>query len=362
MTSSGQIVGESRRSKNLTQEELAERIGVSRQTIAMWEIGRRLPTENVAILTARFLELDEAELLSLLQYERLIFHVERLQDQYGATIVIAGAPDHGGITMNNMKHEAYQTQQGVHFAVTHIHKSIGFGYPQELVDAEEELNENRKAFDAPFEKLIPEESLVIKMLAHSENKEFVPNGFYVGDCEVVDDLGNYFRPFGMGTLMGGGTVQAYALLRYIPEAKSISLRQKIGNARREDCDFILFEDVRLTDHEVSKQMDSMNITYEGVGVVKIGKIGRFEPYKEITQIHIRLPEDRNNAKYVGISEFTDNLGNEYKVAGRSWNMEDKTSEGFAIEGLAPEAESISFKYLLAKTVLDFQFSDLPIPS
>ncbi len=358
MTSSGQIVSESRRAKSLTQEELAERIGVSRQTIAMWEIGRRVPTENVAILTARFLELDEAELLSLLQHERLIFHVERLQDQYGATIVIADAPDHGRITMNNIRHEAYQTQQGVHFAVTNIHKSIGFRYPQELVDAEEDLSENGRAFDAPFEKLVPEESLVIKMLAHSENKEFVPNGFYVGDCEVVDDLGNHFRPFGMGTLVGGGTVQAYALLRYVPEAKSISLRQKIGNALREDCDFILFEDVRLTDHGVSKQMNNTTITYEGVGVVKIG---RAEPYKEITRIRIRLQED-GNAKYVGISEFTDNLGNEYKVVGRSWNMEDKTREGFAIEGLAPEAESISFKYLLAKTVLDFHFSDLPIPS
>ncbi len=67
MTSSGRIVNGLRKSRGLTQEELAEHIGVSRQTIAMWEIGKRLPTDSVAVLTARFLELDEEELLSVMQ-------------------------------------------------------------------------------------------------------------------------------------------------------------------------------------------------------------------------------------------------------------------------------------------------------
>lgn len=91
------------------------------------------------------------------------------------------------------------------------------------------------------------------------------------------------------------------------------------------------------------------------------RVGQSEPYQEITQIHIRLPED-GKARHVGISEFTDNLGNEYKVSSRTWSMEDKTREGFVIGELQPEVETISFKYLLARETLDFELSDIPIPS
>ncbi|MFQ6044695.1 MAG: helix-turn-helix transcriptional regulator, partial [Candidatus Poribacteria bacterium] len=67
MQKSSQILAEFRRSKGLTQQELAEKIGVSRQTIAMWEIDKRLPTDSVAILTARFLSIDEENFLLRLQ-------------------------------------------------------------------------------------------------------------------------------------------------------------------------------------------------------------------------------------------------------------------------------------------------------
>jgi DNA-binding XRE family transcriptional regulator len=59
MKSSGQLITELRKAEGLTQEGLAERIGVSCQTIAMWEIEKRLPTDNVAILAARSLKVDE---------------------------------------------------------------------------------------------------------------------------------------------------------------------------------------------------------------------------------------------------------------------------------------------------------------
>ena len=200
MTSSGQTICDSRRSRGLTQEELAEHIGVSRQTIAMWEIGKRLPAESVAILTARFLGLDEEEILSLVQHERLIFRVERLQDQYGATIIIAEAPNHGGRTMSEPKYTAYQTQQGVHFAITHIHKSIGFEYPEELLKKKEDIKtEGVKSFEASFEKTLkPEECLTIKIMIQSENEAFIPNVRYVAPPDIVDDLGNHYKPVSMG--------------------------------------------------------------------------------------------------------------------------------------------------------------------
>jgi len=156
MTLSGQIICKLRESKMMTQEELADQIGISRQTLAMWEIGKRLPTDSVVILTARFLEINDDELLSLLQNERLKFRVERLQDQYGAKIVIINAPNNGGTTMSNQKHTAYLTQQGVHFAVTHIYKSLVYNYPEELL----KTKEIEGAFHAPFDTSHSEERLI----------------------------------------------------------------------------------------------------------------------------------------------------------------------------------------------------------
>jgi len=375
MLKSSQILAQFRRSIGLTQEELAEKIGVSRQTIAMWEIDKRLPTDNVAILTARFLDIDEEELLSLLQHERLRIRVQRLQDQYDATIIITEASNYGGMMMNNPEYTAHQTQQGVHFAVTHIYKSIGFEYPEKLLESKE----GKVSFDAPFEALHPEECLIIKMVVQSEDETFIPNWHYVSYCEIVDDLGNHFWPIAMGMhaslppeAEGGGVVRGFARYRYVPEARAITLRQTIANGREEDCDFVVFEDVKLTERGISKpvakrrgeaafHINNLALTYDGVRLTEIREPHNPQKNSQISQIHIRFQE-RGNPKYVGINNFTDNLGNEYKTRGWSWNFEDKTQEGFIIKGLASEAESISFKYLLAKTGLDFQFSDLPIPS
>lgn len=361
MPTSGQVVNKLRKSLDLSQEALADRIGISRQTIAMWEIGKRLPTDNVAILTARCLGYNEEGILSIMQRERLILRIERLQDQYGATIIIADMPNHGGMMMRDSGFAAYQAQKGVHFAVTHIHKFIGFECPAKLQVA----MENKNVFGSAFEKPTPEESMIIKMMAYSESKTFMPNWHYVNYFEIVDDLGNRFWPNGMGIRsstppegLGGGTAQGYARFQYAPKAKSISLTQKIGNARREACDAIIFENVSINAQGISKQTNNLAISYEGVETMLVG--GSENP-QEVTQIHIQLSE-RANPRYVGIYDITDNLGNEYDVTGWSWNLEDKTHEGYTIDGLAPEAEAISFKYLIAREVLEFELSSIPIPS
>ena len=360
MLKTSQILAQSRSSKGLTQQQLAEEIGVSRQTIAMWEIDKRLPTDSVAILTARLLGLEEEGFLLRLQNEKLKIRVQRLQEQYGATIIISETPNYGGLKMKD-KHTAYQTQQSVHFAVTNIHKSIGFEYPEELMRVKRE----RGSFDSPFEISIPEECLVIKTIIQSENERFIPNWHYAAHCHLTDNLGNDLRAIGMGLRastppeeLSGSVVETYTRFRYIPGAQSITLKHEVANAYEDDCDFVLFENVRITDNQISRRMDGCTITYDGV---KTTKISDPQGDKEIRQIHIRLGET-GNPRYVGINRITDNLGNEYSTNGFSWNLEDGREEGFVIEELAPEAESISFKYLIAKTVLDFQFSDLPIPS
>ena len=143
-----------------------------------------------------------------------------------------------------------------------------------------------------------------------------------------------------------------------PKAKSISLTQKIGNARRETCDLILFEDVGVNAQGISKKINDIAVTYEGVGIMLVGDS---KERQEITQINIQHSE-RADPRYVGVCDVTDNLGNEYEVSAWSWNLEDKTREGFVIGELQPKAETISFKYLIAREVLDFELSDIPIPS
>lgn len=86
--SSGKIITEYRKHLEVTQEELAERIRVSRQTIAMWETEKQFPTDNVAILAARFLKINEDELLKQLRWDRLHQRVEQLEKQYDAIITV----------------------------------------------------------------------------------------------------------------------------------------------------------------------------------------------------------------------------------------------------------------------------------
>jgi len=319
---SGQIINRIRELKTLTQEEMADRIGLSRQTIAMWETGKRVPTDSVAILTARFLELDEDELLSLLQHERLRSRVERLQDQYGVTIIIADTPNNGGITMSNPKHISYQTQQGVHFAVTHVYKSLRYDYPEKLL-------KDGEAFHAPFETSHPEERLIIKMIAQSENEEFILNGRYFNDIEIVDNLGNRFWPIAAGLrsstppeYAAGSFVEGYAHYRYMPEARSISLSQRVASIRKEDCDFIAYDNVKLDGGGISKQLGDVTITYDGVRTFEYGDS---PDKKEARQIQIQLHE-HGNPTYVGIHKFVDNLGNEHSIPGWSWTLGEKTQE------------------------------------
>ena len=86
--STGKIIAEYRKKNGLTQEKLAEEIHTSRQTIAMWETGRQRPSDNVAILAARVLEIDEKELFDQLSEDRLHQRIDRLQRTYDVAITV----------------------------------------------------------------------------------------------------------------------------------------------------------------------------------------------------------------------------------------------------------------------------------
>lgn len=65
----GQFIGELRKEKNMKQEELAERLGVTAKTISRWETGKYMP--DLSLFTKIADELD-IKINELIQGERLI--------------------------------------------------------------------------------------------------------------------------------------------------------------------------------------------------------------------------------------------------------------------------------------------------
>ena len=60
----GKFICAKRKEKNLTQEQLAEKLGVSNKTISKWENGKCMPDYAVVELLCEVLEITIAELLA----------------------------------------------------------------------------------------------------------------------------------------------------------------------------------------------------------------------------------------------------------------------------------------------------------
>jgi len=60
----GQYLKELRKSKNLTQEELSEKLGVSRRSVSRWETGSNLPDLDLLIELADFYDVDLRDMLT----------------------------------------------------------------------------------------------------------------------------------------------------------------------------------------------------------------------------------------------------------------------------------------------------------
>ena len=59
----GKFISQKRKEKNLTQEQLAEKIGVSNKTISKWETGKCMPDYGVVQSLCKELEITVAELM-----------------------------------------------------------------------------------------------------------------------------------------------------------------------------------------------------------------------------------------------------------------------------------------------------------
>lgn len=60
----GRFIAEKRRMKNLTQEQLAERLGVSNKTISKWETGKSMPDYSLVEALCKELDITVSELLA----------------------------------------------------------------------------------------------------------------------------------------------------------------------------------------------------------------------------------------------------------------------------------------------------------
>lgn len=68
----GRFIAQKRKEKNLTQEQLAEKIGVSNKTVSKWETGKCMPDYSVIELLCRELSTTLAELMNGEEDERSI--------------------------------------------------------------------------------------------------------------------------------------------------------------------------------------------------------------------------------------------------------------------------------------------------
>ena len=107
----GKFIAKKRKEKNFTQEQLAERLGVSNKTVSKWETGKCMPDYSVVKILCEELEITVAELMdgeaaeerSVRAYddEQIMDLLKRTQDLekqknllYGVLLIVMGIALH----------------------------------------------------------------------------------------------------------------------------------------------------------------------------------------------------------------------------------------------------------------------------
>ena len=75
----GKFIAKKRKEHNFTQEQLAERLGVSNKTISKWETGKCLPDYSIVESLCRSLDITMAELLDGEEDEKSIHTYDNQQ-------------------------------------------------------------------------------------------------------------------------------------------------------------------------------------------------------------------------------------------------------------------------------------------
>lgn len=102
----GKFIAQKRKEKNLTQEQLAEKLGVSNKTISKWETGKCMPDyavinslcEELEITVAELMDGKKAEEKGVQTYDNqtmdLLRRIQELEKQkcviYGVMLIVMG--------------------------------------------------------------------------------------------------------------------------------------------------------------------------------------------------------------------------------------------------------------------------------
>ena len=135
----GLFIAAKRREKNMTQEALAEKLGVSNKTVSKWENGKNMPDYAVVEALCSALDITVAELLggreqepqNEEQYEMLLYKVQELEHKVQAAeqkTITNNSSVHVGVTFGSALAMviSYVTWKSVGWAI--LHGVFGWGY------------------------------------------------------------------------------------------------------------------------------------------------------------------------------------------------------------------------------------------
>lgn len=87
MNNIGEIIKTERKNRNLTQKDLAKLLGVTQDSISLWEMGKRIPDTQYVIEFCKIFDISAGYLLGL-------------EDDFGARVQNAGNSTVGGGELN----------------------------------------------------------------------------------------------------------------------------------------------------------------------------------------------------------------------------------------------------------------------
>ena len=375
----GKLIAEHRKANGLTQEQLAGEIHTSRQTVAMWETGKQLPSDNVAILAARVLQIDEKKLLAQLSEDRLHQQIDHLQRAYDVTLTIGNKLEKR--TTQDLRKKLTQTNDDVTLMITRIYKSIYWDESHETL-----FSQMYRMYGRDFNPQMGYSNpyLFLHLLCENRNKHLDLLGTYhdiednLGTIEskrlvragalssthyyIEDDLGNRSRGTNLRSSVTnddeGGAWKLAEIIRcdYPLQGTKFTLHRDFVNHHPRDCDALLFEGIPIDGKGITKKFKNNAIRYDGF---------RENEMSNGNAIHL-VHNNPLEVCYLGIRQVIDNLGNTYAPCVKGHFHPRRSDLGgyleyFTLKGLNPNATAISFKYLFARTILSFEFNDLPLP-
>ena len=108
----GTFIAAKRREKNLTQEALAEQLGVSNKTVSKWENGKSMPDYALVEALCQALDITVAELIggreqepqNREQYEMLLYKIQELEHKVQEAEqkkITSGTSVNAGVTLGS---------------------------------------------------------------------------------------------------------------------------------------------------------------------------------------------------------------------------------------------------------------------